>query len=53
MTEHWIKIEQIIADLRNNADSDEDGRAKSLTITKLEEASFWASKIYPGKKAAA
>jgi hypothetical protein len=50
MNQIWIRIEQLIADLRNNADSEEDGRAKALTLTKLEEASFWASKIQQGEE---
>lgn len=38
-------IEGIIDHLKKNSSSDEDGRAKSLTITKLEEALMWSEKI--------
>jgi len=40
------KIRALVTELNKNADSNEDGRAKSLTITKLDEALMWSEKIY-------
>lgn len=39
-------IQGLIDHLKRNASSAEDGRAKSLTITKLEEALMWSEKIW-------
>jgi len=38
-------IRDLIKHLNANADSGENGRAKALTITKLEEALMWSEKI--------
>lgn len=38
-------IRDLIKHLNANADSSENGRAKALTITKLEEALMWSEKI--------
>ena len=40
------KINELRNHLIQNADNLEDCRAKSLTITKLEESQMWSEKIY-------
>jgi len=38
-------IRDLIKHLQSNEDSGQNDRAKSLTITKLEEALMWSEKI--------
>lgn len=48
LREHGVisYIFDAIAKLKDESDTDEDPRAKALTLTKLEEALMWANKIY-------
>ena len=39
----WIG--NVIEELQNEASDEGNGRARALTITKLEEAKMWAEKI--------